>query len=108
MEIRLDREPKEEQNEQRREYCAENIQIINAENIQIINRNRDEAEMLTIHRKEDHRCIFGCRQDLPGSVGEESEKKAKKIGKTACLQVIARVVSVILVYRLPRYRIAAV
>jgi|GEM_PF-5341705 len=100
MEIRLDREPKEEQNEQRREYCAENIQIIN--------RNRDEAEMLTIHRKEDHRCIFGCRQDLPGSVGEESEKKAKKIGKTACLQVIARVVSVILVYRLPRYRIAAV
>lgn len=28
MEIRLDREPKEEQNEQRREYCAENIQII--------------------------------------------------------------------------------
>lgn len=36
MEIRLDREPKEEQNEQRREYCAENIQIIKAENIQII------------------------------------------------------------------------
>ena len=100
MEIRLDREPKEEQNEQRREDCAENIQIIN--------RNRDEAEMLTIHRKEDHRCIFGCRQDLPGSVGGRIRKKAKKIGKTACLQVIARVVSVILVYRLPRYRIAAV
>lgn len=70
MEIRLDREPKEEQNEQRREYCAENIQIIN--------RNRDEAEMLTIHRKEDHRCIFGCRQDLPGSVGGRIRKKGEK------------------------------
>lgn len=65
--------------------------------------------MLTIHRKEDQPLYFRVQAGPAGVCGGKNPKnKAKKIGKTACLQVIARVVSVILVYRLPRYRIAAV